>query len=84
MSFLNITGIEVSKEAFEDLNNGADFYDLQEVGLGDYFWSALDTDMNSLVIHAGVHKKQYSLYRMLSQRFPLLIYSFLIFEMLIY
>ena len=66
--------IVVLKEASEDLKNGQTFYNQRETGVGDYFWDSLIADIESLIIYAGIHLKQYGFYRMLAKRFPYAIY----------
>ena len=41
--------------AAQDLKEGFDFYEQQESGLGGYFLDSLFSDIDSLLIHAGVH-----------------------------
>jgi len=48
--------------------------DLQEAGVGDYFWDCLITDIESLILYAGIHSKKFGLFQMLSKRFPYTIY----------
>ncbi|CAB1075576.1 hypothetical protein D1AOALGA4SA_3395 [Olavius algarvensis Delta 1 endosymbiont] len=71
---MKIQDIIVLKEAAIDLNEGKDFYDQKEVGVGDYFWDSLVADIESLIIYAGIHNKRYGLHRMLAKRFPYSIY----------
>ena len=62
------------KEAAEDLEEGRLFYDLQEEGVGDYFFDCLISDLESLRFYSGIHSKKFSYYRMFSKRFPFAIY----------
>lgn len=71
---MNIKHIQILSEAEEDLNNGRIFYEEQEQGVGEYFWDAILSDIESLFIFAGIHIKEYGFYRMLSKRFPYFIY----------
>ena len=64
----------VLKEAGDDLKDGHAFYSQMEVGVGYYFWDSLIADIESLIIYAGIHFKQYGFYRMLAKRFPYAIY----------
>ena len=67
--------IEILESAQEDLTNGANFYESCEIGLGHYFLDSLFSDIDSLLIYAGVHEvSHFGLYRMLSNRFPFAIY----------
>ncbi len=54
---MRISDVFIIEEAFDDLNQGKDFYDFQEKGVGDYFWDCLISDIESLIIYAGIHKK---------------------------
>ncbi len=71
---MNIKHIEILSEAEEDLNDGKLFYENQGQGVGEYFWDSLLSDIESLIIYAGVHVKAYGYYRMPSKRFPYSIY----------
>lgn len=64
----------VIKDAIDDLSEGKEFYNLQESGVGEYFWDCLVTDIESLIIYGGIHSKHSGLYRMNSRRFPYIIY----------
>lgn len=71
---IKIKDVLVQKEAINDLEEGRLFYEHREPGVGDYFWDCLLSDIESLVIYAGVHCKHFGFYRMLSKRFPYAIY----------
>jgi len=71
---MNIKYIQVLLEAEADLEGGKLFYESQEQGIGEYFWDSLLSDIESLIIYAGVHTKVYGYYRMPSKRFPYSIY----------
>jgi plasmid stabilization system protein ParE len=66
--------IYVLSEAENDLEDGRNFYENQEEGVGRYFWDSLISDIESLVIYAGVHALKFNYYRMSSKRFPYSIY----------
>jgi plasmid stabilization system protein ParE len=66
--------IRILTSARKDLADGRDFYDRQAEGVGDYFLDSLFSDIESLVLHAGVHRKVFGFHRLLSQRFPWAIY----------
>lgn len=57
-----------------DLATGREFYDRLEIGLGDYFQDCLFSDIDSLVLHAGIHRQVFGFQRLLSKRFPYAIY----------
>jgi len=71
---MNIKHIQVLSEAEVDLEDGRSFYEKQEKGIGNYFWDSLISDIESLIIYAGVHSKEYGYHRMTSKRFPYSIY----------
>lgn len=60
--------------ALDDLKLGQHFYELQAPQLGDYFFDALVTDIESLHIYAGIHVQEYGYYKMLAKRFPYVVY----------
>ncbi len=67
--------ISILDRAESDLAEGFEFYELQESGLGRYFLSTLCSDIDSLRLFAGVHRKAHRhLHRALSKRFPFAIY----------
>jgi hypothetical protein len=66
--------VVILKEVADDLNDGKAFYDKREPGVGDYFWDSLLADIESLVLYAGIHRKEHGFYRMLAKRFPYAIY----------
>ena len=71
---MKIKDVYILKEAVNDLNEGRIFYDLQEPGVGDYFWDCITTDIESLVIYAGIHRKKFGFFQMFAKRFPYAIY----------
>jgi len=66
--------IKILSSAVEDLHDARLFYELQGKGLGDYFFDALFSDIDSLVLYAGVHPRICGFYRLLSKRFPYAVY----------
>ncbi len=66
--------IQILDEAQEDLIQGFRFYEGQEPGLGTYFLDCLFSDIDSLLVYAGVHAVTYTYHRCLSKRFPFAIY----------
>ena len=69
-----VKSIRISSDAETDLEDGRHFYEQQQKGIGDYFWECLLSDIESLIIYGGVHRKEYGYYRMLSRKFPYSIY----------
>ena len=67
--------VRISSDALADLEDGFQFYELQEPGLGDYFLSQLRADIDGLKITAGIHRRPHRhLHRLLSRRFPYSIF----------
>ena len=62
------------KEVVNDLEEGRQFYDRKEPGIGDYFFDSLISDIESLKLFAGIHSKRFGYHRMFSKRFPFAIY----------
>ena len=66
--------IQITESAYTDIETASQFYEDQEEGLGIYFQDSIFSDIDSLLIYAGIHQKQYTKYRLLSQKFPYAIY----------
>ena len=62
--------IEILSDATEDLLDSYHFYERQAPGLGDYFLDSLYSDIDSLLVYAGIHRMIYGKHRSLSKRFP--------------
>lgn len=60
--------------ALDDLDSGRRFYERQQPGLGDYFLDSLFSDIDSLLLYAGIHQQIFGYHRTLSKRFPYAIY----------
>jgi plasmid stabilization system protein ParE len=71
---VKVREVVILSEVVDDLDEGRTFYDRREPGVGDYFWDSLFTDIESLMIYAGIHSEVHGLYRMLAKRFPYAIY----------
>jgi len=66
--------VVILEDAAEDLELGAQFYESCSTGVGDYFFDSILSDLDSLVLFAGIHPIYFGLHRMLSKRFPFGIY----------
>ncbi|MFA6053211.1 MAG: type II toxin-antitoxin system RelE/ParE family toxin [Methylobacter sp.] len=67
--------IQILRSAQQDLIDGYQFYEKQAEGLGAYFLDTLFSDIDSLIINAGVHSIHFEkYYRLLSKRFPFAVY----------
>jgi hypothetical protein len=60
--------------AENDLLDGFRFYERQSAGVGSYFLETLLADIESLRLHAGVHRRVFGYHRLLSRRFPYAAY----------
>ncbi|MCX6348097.1 MAG: type II toxin-antitoxin system RelE/ParE family toxin [Candidatus Aureabacteria bacterium] len=66
--------IKILSSAVEDLHAGRLFYEKQGEGIGEYFFDSLFSDIDSLVLYAGIHPKVFGYHRFLSKRFPYAVY----------
>ena len=66
--------IEILDEAQQDLIEGFHFYENRESGLGSYFLDCLFSDIDSLILYAGIHRIVFGYHRLLFKRFPFAIY----------
>src|SRR5688572_32851737 len=66
--------LNILPSAKDDLAEGAAFYERQEPSMGGYFLDSLSTDIDSLVITGGTHRKVFGFHRLLSKKFPYAIY----------
>jgi hypothetical protein len=66
--------VVILEDAAEDLEASAQFYESCATGIGDYFIDSILSDLDSLVLFAGVHQIYFEFHRMLSKRFPFGIY----------
>ena len=67
--------VRVLRPAFDDLAAGRRFYDRQEEGVGDYFFDSLFSEIDSLVLYAGLHPIRFGFHRLLAKRFPHAVYD---------
>jgi len=66
--------IVILPSARDDLADGFRFYENQAAGLGGYFLESLFSDIDSLHLYAGIHRRVFGSHRLLSKRFPYAIY----------
>ena len=74
--------IEILDEAQQDLIEGFQFYESRETGVGSYFLDCLFSDIDSLLLFAGIHQIVYGYHRALSKRFPFAIYYEVVGELI--
>lgn len=61
--------IRILDSAMQDLDRGRKFYERQGEGLGSYFLDSLFSDIDSLVLYRGLHRKVFGYYRILGRVF---------------
>lgn len=66
--------VKILPSALNDLADGRSFYEQQSPGVGDYFLDSLFSDIDSLALYAGIHRKTSGYFVMLAKRFPHAIY----------
>jgi plasmid stabilization system protein ParE len=66
--------VRVLRTALDDLAAGREFYDRQQEGVGGYFFDSLFSEIDSLVLYAGIHRIQFGYHRLLAKRFPYAVY----------
>jgi hypothetical protein len=66
--------IVILPSAKEDLAEGFAFFEEQQAGLGAYFLESLFSDIDSLRIYSGVHRRVFGYHRLLSKRFTFAVY----------
>ncbi len=67
--------IRILASAKRDLIDGYRFYERQLEGLGEYFLDSLYSDIDSLLVSAGIHAVCFDRFqRLLSKRFPFSVY----------
>ena len=66
--------IQLLQSALDDLERGRRFYSRHGHGVGEYFLDSLFSDIDSLLLYAGIHPKSFGYHRLLSGRFPFAVY----------
>lgn len=66
--------VVVSRTANDDLLVGFRFYKKQGLEVANYFLDSLFSDIDSLMLYGGVHRKIGGYHFMVSKRFPFAIY----------
>ena len=66
--------IRISDAAKLDLLEGCQFYENQKENIGSYFLDSLYSDIDSLKLFAGIHRKKFGYHWMLAKTFPFAIY----------
>ncbi len=66
--------IRITNAAEEDIEKGYYFYERKSPDLGIYFLDSIYSDIDSLLVFAGIHRHVFGYHRLLSKRFPFAIY----------
>ncbi len=66
--------LKILESAIEDLHRGREFYARHGEAVGEYFLDSLFSDIDSLLLYAGIHQKVFGYYRLLAGRFPYAVY----------
>jgi plasmid stabilization system protein ParE len=66
--------VRILQSAFDDLDEGAAFYEQQQSGIGGYFIDSLLSDIDALALYGGIHRVIRGYHRVLSKRFPYAVY----------
>ena len=59
--------IDIFLDAEDDRVAGAKFYERRRAGLGEYFLNSLYSDIDSLILYAGIHRLIFDFHRALSK-----------------
>jgi hypothetical protein len=62
--------VRILTSALADLTSGRAFYEAQGEGWGEYFFDSVFSDIDSLALYGGIHRKALGYHRMLARRFP--------------
>jgi plasmid stabilization system protein ParE len=66
--------LRILSAASRDLVEGKKFYERQGEGLGAYFLDSLYSEIDSLILYAGIHRKIQKYHCLFSKRFPYAVY----------
>ncbi len=66
--------VEILPSAREDLAEGFAFYEVQQAGLGAYFFDSVSSDIDSLALYGGIHRRVFGAHRLLARTFPYAVY----------
>lgn len=66
--------LRIVESAIDDLDRGRLFYERQGEGLGAYFLDGLFSEIDSLILYAGIHRKVFGYHRLIARRFPYGVY----------
>ncbi len=66
--------LRILSAASRDLLRRNRFYERRAEGLGDYYLDSLFSDIDSLIVYAGIHRKVRGYFYVLATRFPYAVY----------
>lgn len=66
--------LRILRSALDDIATGRQFYDARAPGIGDYFFDSVFSDIDSLILYAGIHRVEFGFHRLLTRRFPFAVY----------
>ena len=66
--------LHLADDAQSDIYTSQAFYEHQSLGLGTYFYDSIIADLDALKYYGGIHAKHFGFYRMVTKRFPYVIY----------
>jgi len=66
--------IIILESAEIELKNSALFYERQLGGLGKYFLKYIISEIDTLTMNAGIHRKFKGFHRLLTKKFPYAVY----------
>ncbi len=66
--------LKILESAIQDLERGRRFYSRHEPRVGGYFLDSLFSDIDSLLLYAGIHPLAFGFHRLLARRFPFAVY----------
>lgn len=66
--------IQILDLAERDLQEAFLFYESQQTGIGDYFLDSIFSEIDALLLHAGIHPRFFGYHRQLCRKFPYAVY----------
>lgn len=66
--------LHLTDDAQSDIRNSEDFHEKQSPNLGIYFYDSVISDLDALKHYAGIYAIHFGFYRMVTKRFPYVIY----------
>ena len=70
--------VDITVEAERDLAEAAEFYEMQDAGVGEYFMRTLVAEIDALEHTGGIHRRKWGFHRALSATFPFVVFYLVI------